>query len=136
MSCTLHGFTYERYMAVSLTRILVTTVLILAFLGQGFAAVSMSCEMSLSEQSSHDMVMQENMQHVVMSSHSMADMNQADDCCDIDCKCPEQACHSITLLNSQSVVFYTESSSEKIPSADVNQRQFTSQSLYRPPITA
>lgn len=125
-------------MTGSFTRILVVTMMMLAFLSQGFTAVSMSCDMTQNDHSSHAIVMQDNMHHQMMSAHSMADMNmsQGGECCDSDCKCPEQACQSITLFYSQYLVLHSNPSSEKIPSVDVNQRQFTSQSLYRPPITA
>ena len=76
-------------MSKAFSKVLVITLMLVAFVGQAFAYSAMSCEMSLGSHESHM-----NMEHSKMSHHEgmeHGDMNkssngQSEDCCGV-CVC-------------------------------------------------
>jgi len=116
-------------MSKAFSKVLVITLMLVAFVGQAFAYSAMSCEMSLGSHESHM-----NMEHSKMSHHEgmeHGDMNkssngQSEDCCGV---CPTNACSSTTVLSCQ--IF-----SESVAALQSKQPHSISTSLYRPPIFA
>ena len=113
--------------------------MLVAFVGQAFAYSAMSCEMSSGSHESHM-----NMEHSKMSHHEgmeHGDMNkssngQSEDCCDVECVCPANACSSTTVLNSSVDSTDIQIFSESVAALQSKQPHSISTSLYRPPIFA
>ena len=113
--------------------------MLVAFVGQAFAYSAMSCEMSLGSHESHM-----NMEHSKMSHHegmNHGEMNkssngQSEDCCDVECVCPANACSSTTVLNSSVDSTDIQILSESVAALQSKKPHSISTSLYRPPIFA
>ena len=113
--------------------------MLFAFVGQAFAYSAMSCEMSSGSHESHM-----KMDHSKMSHHegmNHGDMNkssngQSEDCCDVECVCPANACSSTTVLNSSFDATDIQILSESVAALQSKQPHSISTSLYRPPIFA
>ncbi|GLX84052.1 hypothetical protein tloyanaT_03040 [Thalassotalea loyana] len=126
-------------MSRAFSKVLVMTLMLIAFVGQVFAYSAMSCEMSSSSHESHM-----NMEHSKMSHHegmNHGDMNkssngQSEDCCDVECICPANACSSSTALNSSIDSTDIQILSESVAELQSNRPYSISTSLYRPPIFA
>jgi len=122
-----------------LSKVLVVVAMLIAFVGQALAYTAMSCEMSLGSHESHM-----NMEHSKMSHHEgmdHGDMNkssngQSEDCCDVECICPANACSSTTVLNSSIDSTDIQIFSESVAALQSKQPHSISTSLYRPPIFA
>ncbi len=122
-----------------LSKVLVVVAMLIAFVGQAFAYSAVPCEMSLGSHESHM-----NMEHSKMSHHEgmdHGDMNkssngQSEDCCDVECVCPTNACSSTTVLNSSIDSTDIQIFSEFVAALQSKQPHSISTSLYRPPIFA
>ena len=122
-----------------LSKDLVVVAMLIAFVGQALAYTAMSCEMSSGSHESHM-----NMDHSKMSHHegmNHGDMNkssngQSEDCCDVECICPANACSSTTVLNSSVDSTDIQILSESVAAMQSKQPHSISTSLYRPPIFA
>ena len=106
--------------------------MLVAFVGQAFAYSAMSCEMSSGSHESH-MNMNMNMDHGDMNKSSNG---QSEDCCDVECICPANACSSTTVLNSSIDSTDIQIFSESVAALQSKQPHSISTSLYRPPIFA
>ena len=106
--------------------------MLVAFVGQAFAYSAMSCEMSSGSHESH-MNMNMNMDHGDMNKSSNG---QSEDCCDVECICPANACSSTTVLNSSVDSTDIHILSESVAAMQSKQPHSISTSLYRPPIFA
>jgi len=123
----------------ALSKVLVVVAMLIAFVGQALAYTAMSCEMSSGSHESHM-----NMDHSKMSHHegmNHGDMNkssngQSEDCCDVECICPANACSSTTVLNSSIDSTDIQIFSESVAALQSKQPHSISTSLYRPPIFA
>ncbi len=119
-------------MSKAFSRVLVITLMLVAFVGQAFAYSAMSCEMSSGSHESH-MNMNMNMDHGDMNKSSNG---QSEDCCDVECICPANACSSTTVLNSSIDSTDIQIFSESVAALQSKQPHSISTSLYRPPIFA
>ena len=119
-------------MSKAFSRVLVITLMLVAFVGQAFAYSAMSCEMSSGSHESH-MNMNMNMDHGDMNKSSNG---QSEDCCDVECICPANACSSTTVLNSSVDSTDIQIFSESVAALQSKQPHSISTSLYRPPIFA
>ncbi len=121
------------------SKVLVVVALLIAFIGQALAYTAMPCEMSAGSYESHMM-----MEHSKVSYHegmSHSDINnsshgQSEDCCDLDCVCPANACTSVIFLNSDNDEPDGFGLDEAVLSQNSEQPKSISTSLYRPPIFA
>lgn len=119
-------------MSKAFSKVLVITLMLVAFVGQAFAYSAMSCEMSSGSHESH-MNMNMNMNHGDMNKSSNG---QSEDCCDVECICPANACSSTTVLNSSVDSTDIQILSESVVALQSKQPHSISTSLYRPPIFA
>ena len=119
-------------MSKAFSKVLVMTLMLVAFVGQAFAYSAMSCEMSSGSHESH-MNMNMNMNHGDMNKSSNG---QSEDCCDVECICPANACSSTTVLNSSIDSTDIQIFSESVAALQSKQPHSISTSLYRPPIFA
>jgi hypothetical protein len=121
-----------------LSKVLVVVAMLIAFVGQALAYTAMSCEMSEDSHQPH-MTMDhsspdfpEGMDHSKMKSSK----SNSEDCCDVDCVCPDRVCSSVMLLisghNNSIVLGFTEA----VIIQTSEQPNSISTSLYRPPIFA
>ena len=122
-------------------KILVVTTMLLAFVGQALAYSTMSCDMA--DESHHQMMSHSSMNAAMMNNvdnhHRMmenSNITVMEDCCDIECKCPANACISITLVSSDHRYTKISTTIDKISSLDLMTPQSQTKSLYRPPIVA
>ena len=123
-------------MSKAFSKVLVITLMLVAFVGQAFAYSAMSCEMSSGSHESHmnmNMNMNMNMDHGDMNKSSNG---QSEDCCDVECICPANACSSTTVLNSSIDSTDIQIFSESVAALQSKQPHSISTSLYRPPIFA
>ena len=117
-------------MSKAFSKVLVMTLMLVAFVGQAFAYSAMPCEMSSGSHESH---MNMNMDHGDMNKSSNG---QSEDCCDVECICPANACSSTTVLNSSVDSTDIQILSESVAALQSKQPHSISTSLYRPPIFA
>ena len=117
-------------MSKAFSKVLVMTLMLVAFVGQAFAYSAMPCEMSSGSHESH---MNMNMDHGDMNKSSNG---QSEDCCDVECICPANACSSTTVLNSSIDSTDIQILSESVAALQSKQPHSISTSLYRPPIFA
>ena len=117
-------------MSKAFSKVLVMTLMLVAFVGQAFAYSAMSCEMSSGSHESH---MNMNMDHGDMNKSSNG---QSEDCCDVECICPANACSSTTVLNSSVDSTDIQILSESVAALQSKKPHSISTSLYRPPIFA
>ena len=115
-----------------LSKVLVVVAMLIAFVGQAFVYSAMPCEMSSGSHESH-MNMNMNMDHGDMNKSSNG---QSEDCCDVECICPANACSSTTVLNSSIDSTDIQIFSESVAALQSKQPHSISTSLYRPPIFA
>ena len=121
-------------MSKAFSKVLVITLMLFAFVGQAFAYSAMPCEMSSGSHESHmNMNMNMNMDHGDMNKSSNG---QSEDCCDVECICPANACSSTTVLNSSVDSTDIQILSESVAALQSKQPHSISTSLYRPPIFA
>tara|TARA_B100000767_G_C19741877_1_gene526589 strand:- start:1485 stop:1856 length:372 start_codon:yes stop_codon:yes gene_type:complete len=123
-------------MSKAFSKVLVMTLMLVAFVGQAFAYSDMPCEMSSGSHESHmnmNMNMNMNMDHGDMNKSSNG---QSEDCCDVECICPANACSSTTVLNSSIDSTDIQIFSESVAALQSKQPHSISTSLYRPPIFA
>ncbi|WP_024601760.1 hypothetical protein [Pseudoalteromonas sp. TB41] len=113
-------------MSKAFSKVLVMTLMLVAFVGQAFVY----CEMSSGSHESH---MNMNMDHGDMNKSSNG---QSEDCCDVECICPANACSSTTVLNSSIDSTDIQIFSESVAALQSKQPHSISTSLYRPPIFA
>lgn len=102
--------------------------MLFAFVGQAFAYSAMPYEMSSGCHESHM-----NMDHGDMNKSSNG---QSEDCCDVECICPANACSSTTVLNSSVDSTDIQILRESVAALQSKQPHSISTSLYRPPIFA
>ncbi|MEH6479381.1 MULTISPECIES: hypothetical protein [Pseudoalteromonas] len=117
-------------MSKAFSKVLVMTLMLVASVGQAFAYSAMPCEMSSGSHESH---MNMNMDHGDMNKSSNG---QSEDCCDVECICPANACSSTTVLNSSIDSTDIQIFSESVAALQSKQPHSISTSLYRPPIFA
>lgn len=117
-------------MSKAFSKVLVITLMLVAFVGQAFAYSAMPCEMSSGSHESH---MNMNMDHGDMNKSSNG---QSEDCWDVECICPANACSSTTVLNSSVDSTDIQILSESVAALQSKQPHSISTSLYRPPIFA
>lgn len=118
--------------------ILLTLTLLLTFVGQAVASVSMVCDMPHTNMATHA-----SMQHSKMAMSDDADTTTLSiDCCSEqstltqDCSCPMSACSSHSALHVNSLFIASKLSSEKVQHAVVQHQANFARSLYRPPMPA
>jgi len=118
--------------------ILLTLTLLLTFVGQAVASVSMVCDMPHT-----NMATNASMQHSEMAMSDEADTTTMSmDCCSEqstltqDCSCPMSACSSHSALHVNSLFIASKLSSEKVQHAVVQHQANFARSLYRPPMPA
>lgn len=118
--------------------ILLTLTLLLTFVGQAVASVSMVCDMPHTNMATHA-----SMQHSKMAMSDEADTTTMSmDCCSEqstltqDCSCPMSACSSHSALHVNSLFIASKLSSEKVQHAVVQHQANFARSLYRPPMPA
>lgn len=125
-------------MFTPLSKVLVVAAMLIAFVGQAFAYTAMPCEMS---GGAHHAEM--GMDHSSMNSHdgmAHGDMkvstSTSEECCDVECICPVNACTSVTFLNSNHGLSHVLGFTEALASQRSEQPKSIPTSLYRPPIFA
>ena len=118
--------------------ILLTLTLILTFVGQAVASVSMVCDMPHMNMATHA-----SMQHSDMAMSNDADTTTLSmDCCSEqgtitqDCSCPMSACSSHSVLHVNSLFIASKLPSEKVQHAVIQHQANFARSLYRPPMPA
>ena len=118
--------------------ILLTLTLLLTFVGQAVASVSMVCDMPHTNMATHA-----SMQHSKMAMSDDADTTTMSmDCCSEqstltqDCSCPMSACSSHSALHVNSLFIASKLSSEKVQHAVVQHQANFARPLYRPPMPA
>ncbi|QBJ64013.1 hypothetical protein [Pseudoalteromonas sp. DL-6] len=118
--------------------ILLTLTLLLTFVGQAVASVSMVCDMPHTNMATH-----ESMQHSKMAMSDDADTTTISmDCCSEqstltqDCSCPMSACSSHSALHVNSLFIASKLPSEKVQHAVIQHQVNFARSLYRPPMPA
>lgn len=122
----------------SISKVLVVVAMLTAFVGQAFAYSAMSCEMSAASHQSHMAMDQSSMKHHEGMTHGdmKSSGSNSEECCDIDCVCPANACTSVTFLNSNVVSTDVIRFSDLVNIQQSQQPNSISTSLYRPPIFA
>lgn len=124
-----------------LNHAILSLMLIFALMGQSFASLAVSCDMSnentqTHSSDSHEMMDHSNMAHsenAEMATHDMSEHN----CCDtLDCSCLQGTCSTLLLASMEQSLFTDESA--QIKNFSVNSRLSNSKtkSLIRPPISA
>jgi len=134
---------------MSFSRVLVVIAMLVALIGQALAYSSMSCDMThmtkFDASTSETSMSHEAMDHLTMSHKAMDHANMdhmadkvmnMEDCCDVNCTCPANACSSIFVLESQDASLEAVSSSESLTQLTLAQPVSSISSLYRPPIFA
>jgi len=118
--------------------ILLTLTLLLTFVGQAVASVSMVCYMPHTNMATHA-----SMQHSKMAMSDDADTTTLSmDCCSEqstltqDCSCPMSACSSHSALHVNSLFIASKLPSEKVQHAVIQHQVNFARSLYRPPMPA
>ena len=118
--------------------ILLTLTLLLTFVGQAVASVSMVCDMPHMNMATHA-----SMQHKQMNINDDTDTPMmAMDCCSEqsataqDCSCPISACNSHSALHVNSLFIASKLPSEKVHLAVMQRQPNFARSLYRPPMPA
>ena len=118
--------------------ILLTLTLLLTFVGQAVASVSMVCDMPHMNMATHA-----SMQHSEMAMSDDADTTTMSmDCCSEqstltqDCSCPMSACNSHSALHVNSLFIASKLPSEKVHLAVMQRQPNFARSLYRPPMPA
>ncbi|KPH89793.1 hypothetical protein AMS57_15460 [Pseudoalteromonas undina] len=118
--------------------ILLTLTLLLTFVGQAVASVSMVCDMPHTNMATHT-----SMQHSKMAMSDDADTTTLSmDCCSEqstltqDCSCPMSACSSHSALHVNSLFIASKLPSEKVQHAVIQHQVNFARSLYRPPMPA
>ena len=118
--------------------ILLTLTLLLTFVGQAVASVSMVCDMPHMNMATHA-----SMQHSDMAMSNDADTTTMSmDCCSEqgtltqDCSCPMSACSSHSVLHVNSLFIASKLPSEKVQHAVIQHQVNFARSLYRPPMPA
>lgn len=118
--------------------ILLTLTLLLTFVGQAVASVSMVCDMPHTNIATHA-----SMQHSKMAMSDDADTTTMSmDCCSEqstltqDCSCPMSACSSHSTLHVNSLFIASKLPSEKVQHAVIQHQVNFARSLYRPPMPA
>lgn len=122
-----------------LSKVLVVVAMLIAFVGQALAYTAMSCEMSSGSHESHMNMDHSKMSHHEGMNHGEMDKSsngQSEDCCDVECVCPANACSSTTVLNSSVDSTDIQLLSESLAALQPKQPHSISTSLYRPPIFA
>ncbi len=89
-------------MSKPFSQVLVVSLMLLAFVGQTLAYSAMSCEMSahVPAASQHMDMDHANMDHQTMDHSKMMQSGNTDDCCQVDCVCPANACSSVIVLDA------------------------------------
>lgn len=121
------------------SKVLVITLMLVAFVGQTFAYSAMPCEMPLGSHESHVSLDLPKLSHHEGMNHgevNKSSNNQSKDCCDVECVCPANACSSSTVLNSSIDSTGMHILSESVAALESKQPHSISSSLYRPPIFA
>ncbi len=121
------------------SKVILITLMLIAFTGQAFAFFSMSCEMSNGSNESHM-----SMEHSKMNHHEGMKLNNVDeagnhlsmDCCGDNCVCPTNGCTSTLVINSSIDSTDIQLLSEAIALLQSEQPNSIFTSLYRPPILA
>ncbi|MGE6462914.1 hypothetical protein ACQKC7_14160 [Pseudoalteromonas tetraodonis] len=118
--------------------ILLTLTLLLTFVGQAVASVSMVCDMPHMNMATHA-----SMQHtqMAMSDDAHTSMMGMDCCSDEnavaqDCSCSMSACNSHSALHVNSLFIASKLPSEKVHLAVMQRQPNFARSLYRPPMPA
>ncbi|MFP3351625.1 hypothetical protein R0K04_09420 [Pseudoalteromonas sp. SIMBA_153] len=118
--------------------ILLTLTLLLTFVDQAVASVSMVCDMPHTNMATHA-----SMQHSKMAMSDDADTTTLSmDCCSEqstltqDCSCPMSACSSHSALHVNSLFIVSKLPSEKVQHAVIQHQVNFARSLYRPPMPA
>lgn len=130
-------------MKMSVSKLMICIVMVLAFIGQTLANTIVCCEM---DDNSHQMSMVTQQQDSDMMDHShhtmSHSMTQVDkqqvsaDCCGPDCACPANACTNfsiIVMLNNAWLTTHYEGLIVSVTQPTNNSYQ---SSLFRPPIIA
>ncbi|MGS2719808.1 hypothetical protein [Paraglaciecola aestuariivivens] len=121
------------------SHILLVVVMLVAFVGQALAYSAMSCEMSVhanSESHAAKQMDHSTMDHAGMDHSNMMQNSSAEECCELDCVCPAQACSSVVVFTSNSGI------TSILPTSSLTISYLTfpltaiSSSLFRPPIFA
>jgi len=115
--------------------ILLTLTLLLTFVGQAVASVSMVCDVPHMNMATHA-----SMQHTQMAMSDDAHTSMMGmDCCSAvaqDCSCPMSACNSHSALHVNSLFIASKLPSEKVHLAVMQRQPNFARSLYRPPMHA
>ena len=122
-----------------LSKVLVATAMLIAFVGQLLAYTAMSCEMSTDSHQSHMNMDHSSMNHHEGMNHSEMDTSNnvhSEDCCNVDCVCPANSCTSTTVLNSNVDSTDIQFSGEAVIIIQSKHPSSISTSLFRPPIFA
>lgn len=138
-------------MIKSLSKVLVVTAMLFAFVGQALAYSAMSCEMSEQSHQSHQSQVDmnhssmshsdmdhSNMSHSGMDHSSMSHGTESEheECCGADCVCPTSACSTVIIVSSQPNTANLTRLNEGVVFQLTNQTKSIPTSLYRPPIFA
>ena len=121
-------------MCKAVSRMLVTVVMLVAFVGQAIAFNTyISCETSVDSLSPN---VSELVKH--LDSNSIDTNNQEDccgiECCDVDCNCIANACSSFVYFNTDVDSTKTATLSEVVYMKQSEQPKSIATLLYRPPI--
>jgi hypothetical protein len=125
----------------SLSKIIVITLMMIAFIGQALAYAAMPCHM-ITGDNTHEM--HKSKPHSVMADHQQMmqensmnhNMTENQNCCDNECSCPSNACSSLLFVSVISSTTNINFSFDKISYHDSILLPVHNKSLYRPPIFA
>ncbi|TKB47429.1 CopL family metal-binding regulatory protein [Thalassotalea mangrovi] len=126
-----------------ISSIVVTVLLMLALLGQGFAYAAMACDMSRHD-SHAQMESEKHAMHGDMHASHHSESKQADvttdsahsDCCMDECLCPATGCNNVVFLVFAAAQSQRPETHEKYSPAPPFFASLTHISLFRPPISA
>lgn len=126
----------ETFMFKPISKLLIVTAMLFAFIGQALAYASMACEMTTEYESSQMSFTHEDMSHHEMMGHEIAQNQPMQDCCDADCTCPAKACSPVSVILESTMINDGFAAVYQIFPLIIEWPKPISSSLYRPPIFA
>lgn len=122
-------------------KIVIIALMLVTFVGQALASVTMSCSHEMTMDMEQSMMADDNMPDTAIHASMMrknakqnSGQNSLMDCCQEQCKCPMNGCVSLSLLLDTR--FNTDVIAEKkIAQLPLIHQSQINASLYRPPIS-
>jgi len=123
----------------SISKALILAIMLISFVGQALAFISVPCGMSSKSNQSQinmvhsSMIHHEQMNHAEVNKKGTSNLH---DCCGPECSCPVSACFTVAILPSNMGFIGITYLSENISTQIQNHPKTVYSSLFRPPIFA